>query len=226
MPGRNACLSPAVRRTRVSFVLPLEFLDPIFGAREARGDCSRKGKSKTEEHAISHAPMSEGDAERQMETLYLKYAPDLLAYALRRGVGRSDAEDLVVETFAVCWRRLPEVPGPGLPWLLAVERRLLANQRRSSRRRVALEKRLEETYVQEHLSSDPDPPGDQAARESLLAALASLEERDRELLMLISWEGLSLEEAASLFGCSRPTVTKRLAQAREKLALQLGRSRT
>ena len=38
---------------------------------------------------------------------------------------------MVAETFVVAWRRIAHVPIDGsLPWLYAVARRLLANQRR------------------------------------------------------------------------------------------------
>ena len=150
----------------------------------------------------------------------------MLAYALRRGASRADAEDVVVETFAICWRRSAEVPGPGLPWLLGVARRVLANQRRSRLRRVALTLRISQT---EQIAVDPPPPDsleENSIRDSLLAALNTLKDEERELLMLIGWEGLSQEEAASVLGCSRQTISKRLAKARQKLALQLGRSRT
>ena len=46
----------------------------------------------------------------------------------RRGL----AEDAVAETFAVAWRRVDHLPEPdvALPWLLAIARRVLANQHR------------------------------------------------------------------------------------------------
>ena len=48
----------------------------------------------------------------------------------------------------------------------------------------------------------------------LAAALALLGERDREALLLIAWEGLSVSEAAVVVGCSRAAFAVRLHRAR------------
>ncbi|GAA1773384.1 hypothetical protein GCM10009734_97960 [Nonomuraea bangladeshensis] len=56
-----------------------------------------------------------------------------------------------------------------------------------------------------------------AARQEALAALRSLSEADRELLLLMSWEGLDLRQAAAVVGCSRPTAAMRLHRARRRL---------
>ena len=86
--------------------------------------------------------MDQGEREQRLRELYLAHAQQVLAYALRRGASRADAEDLVIETFLTLWRRLDDLSDPGLPWLLAVARRVLANQRRSASRRVALERKI------------------------------------------------------------------------------------
>ena len=55
----------------------------------------------------------------------------------------------------------------------------------------------------------------------LAAALASLGERDREALLLIAWEELSVSEAAVAVGCSRGAFAVRLHRARRRLSLAL-----
>jgi RNA polymerase sigma-70 factor (ECF subfamily) len=45
---------------------------------------------------------------------------------------------------------------------------------------------------------------------------ARLPERDRELLALLAWADLSLDEVAEVLGCSRPTLRVRLHRARHR----------
>jgi RNA polymerase sigma-70 factor (ECF subfamily) len=52
-------------------------------------------------------------------------------------------------------------------------------------------------------------------------ALAELSERDRELLMLIAWEGLRVGEAAEALGVRSATLSVRLHRARSRLAAAL-----
>jgi DNA-directed RNA polymerase specialized sigma24 family protein len=85
-----------------------------------------------------------GDRER-FERMYRDYADRVHSYAWRRS-DATTADEVVAEVFLVAWRRLDHVPGEPLPWLLAVSRRVLANQRRSSRRAAALQRRLQDAF--------------------------------------------------------------------------------
>jgi DNA-directed RNA polymerase specialized sigma24 family protein len=73
--------------------------------------------------------------------LWEAHAGRVLAYA-RRHVGPDDAHEVVSETFLVAWRRLADVPGTALPWLLVVARNTVANHRRSGYRRALLDGEL------------------------------------------------------------------------------------
>jgi RNA polymerase sigma-70 factor (ECF subfamily) len=138
-------------------------------------------------------------------------------YALRRAP-RDMAQDVVAETFLVAWRRLDDVPADALPWLYGVARRVLANQRRSADRGVALEQRLAIAAV----SVGHGDPGESVGNADLVrAALARLSERDRETLTLVAWHGLSPARAARAAGCTRAAFAVRLHRARARLAAQL-----
>lgn len=150
---------------------------------------------------------SMGDHQR-LERLYRDHADRVHAYAWRRS-DAATADDVVAEVFLVAWRRLDRVPAEPLPWLLAVSRRVLANRRRSNRRAAALQDRLQEVF---------SPPQSCAVDHTVLSALAALGERDRELLLLIAWDGLSQAEAAEVLGIRRPAVATRLHRARQRLA--------
>lgn len=140
-------------------------------------------------------------------------------YALRRAE-RDLAEEVVAETFLTAWRRIDKVPAQPAPWLYGVARRILANKRRAAARGAALAAR-----VGEQMSRDGEPVEDFSARlcrrEDLRAALASLSARDRELLLLVAWEGLDEREVAVVLGCSAATVGVRLHRARRRFARAL-----
>lgn len=61
------------------------------------------------------------------------------------------------------------------------------------------------------------------AGDVLRCALAELNERDREVLLLISWEDLGPAQAAAALECSRATLAVRLHRARRRLAAALQR---
>jgi RNA polymerase sigma-70 factor (ECF subfamily) len=150
---------------------------------------------------------------RQFERTFREHHDAVLAYALRRAGCDADARDVVAETFLVAWRRFDEAPSDSrLPWLYGVARRLLANQRRAATRRSALVDRL---------GSAASPAAAADGDGALLDALARLAAGDREVLLLVAWEGLSAEEAGHVLGCRGATVRMRLHRARGRLAALL-----
>jgi RNA polymerase sigma-70 factor (ECF subfamily) len=58
-------------------------------------------------------------------------------------------------------------------------------------------------------------------RETALAAVAALPERDLEVLALVNWHGLEPRQAAQVMGCSAPALAVRLHRARRRLARAL-----
>lgn len=154
-------------------------------------------------------------AQARFAKLYREEGRAILEYALRRVEDREDAADVVAETFLVAWRRLGEVPlGDGARlWLYGVARLTLANLHRAERRRTRLGRRLAETLRTE-LATHAAPVGEAAA---VLRALGGLGAEDRELLLLVSWEGLSPGDAARVLGITALAARSRLHRARRKL---------
>lgn len=172
--------------------------------------------------------MDRDQREALFESLYSAHSADVLCYALRRRIPYTDAEEAVVETFLVVWRKLHEVPDPALPWLLGVARRVLANQDRSRRRRAALH-----TKIVKDLLERPSPATGEAGPRArpvganrLGEALASLSDPDREMIALVVWQGVTHEAAARILGCSRNAVTKRFLRVCRDLRAQLSTDRT
>jgi RNA polymerase sigma-70 factor, ECF subfamily len=146
----------------------------------------------------------------RFEHVFREHGAAVRAYARRR-IGEAAADDVVSEVFVIAWRRVDALPDDPLPWLYGCARRVLANQRRGARRQEALAVRLAELRG----PGSHDGAGDRA--NTLRSALASLRESDREVLMLIAWEGLDPAHAARALGCSRATLAVRLHRARGRL---------
>jgi RNA polymerase sigma-70 factor, ECF subfamily len=155
------------------------------------------------------------DREAEFRRLFAEHHRHVLAYALRRTEQRADAEDVVAGTFAVAWRRFADAPAEELrlAWLYAIAARVLANQRRSVRRLVALRSRLR---------AQPPPDATEPVElAGVLVALRALRPEEQEILRLAAWEGLSNAELAVSLGCSENAAAIRLHRARKRLTEQL-----
>jgi RNA polymerase sigma-70 factor (ECF subfamily) len=152
--------------------------------------------------------------ERRFEALFKAYVPDIAAYCSWRAASASDAQDAASEVFLTAWRRLEELPAGDAAriWLYATARRVLANQRRSTRRRLALFERLaRETALRASSSSTAD-----SEARLVHDALGRLRDRDREVLLLAEWEGLTPSQIARVLGCQVVTARGRLHRARRR----------
>jgi RNA polymerase sigma-70 factor, ECF subfamily len=154
--------------------------------------------------------LDSSDRSARFEELFRAEYRAVAAYLLRR-TEPDQVDDLVDEVFLVAWRRLEVVPAEARPWLLAVARNVLGTHIRGKRRSRALGLRLELNQVDQVLA------GPAAGPSELLVALAALGEKDREALMLVSWEGLSPTEAARVLGDRPATFRMRLHRARGRL---------
>jgi RNA polymerase sigma factor (sigma-70 family) len=131
---------------------------------------------------------------------------------VHRRVDAAMADDVVAEVFLLAWRRFDDVPPDSLPWLIAIARGVLANQRRGQARRTALHERLT------RISRLSDPGLTTAAELSpVLAACASLSLRDQEVLLLVAWDGLERDQAARALGITSAQFAVRLHRARRRL---------
>lgn len=144
----------------------------------------------------------------RFEAIFDQTYEPVLAYARRRAP--AEADDVVAETYAIAWRRLDDMPRDALPWLYGVARRVLSEERRAGRRRVALLDRIrrEARSFDHHDAPDQQP---------VLEALALLGVQDREAILLVAWEGLSAARAAKAMGCSTVAFRVRLHRARARL---------
>jgi RNA polymerase sigma-70 factor (ECF subfamily) len=175
-----------------------------------------RNKSMRAGHSLGVEARERTPSHRQdFERLYVEHFDRVAAYLLARADSEA-AREALVATFEVAWRRIEEVPRAELPWLLGIARRVIANDRRSRARQIALLERM--TAAAHAENSQPDDP-DLAA--DLADALMDLTPLQREALLLIAWDGLSEREAAKALGCSRVAFAARLHRARSQVRVAL-----
>lgn len=130
----------------------------------------------------------------------------------------------MAKTFAVAWRRWDDVPDPPLPWLIGTARNLLAEDRRALARGQRLHDRLGLLEaVTRHETEDVAQTA--FSRDQALRALAALTEDQREALLLVAWDGLSITEAAEVLELRPGAFRARLHRGRAALEAAQARHR-
>ncbi|HUA45669.1 MAG TPA: RNA polymerase sigma factor [Solirubrobacteraceae bacterium] len=159
------------------------------------------------------------EAEARFRALFEETYPTVTRYARHRGLSGHDLDDLLAATYEVAWRRLEAVPaGEGtLPWLITVAHNHLRNHRRRVVRDRAL---LERLPPPEHVPPPSEPVA--VGWRDIRRALDALSDEDRELVLLVAWDGLSPAQAAGVLGLTPAAARTRLHRARARLADLLG----
>jgi RNA polymerase sigma-70 factor (ECF subfamily) len=154
-----------------------------------------------------------------------RHAPQIHRYLARR-LGGQVADDLMGETFLIAFggraRYDPAFPS-ARPWLYGIATNLVGQRRREEAREYRLRAALGPPADQDcHADRVAERVAAQAMTGRLAGALAVLARRDRDVLLLIAWEGLSYEEVAAALGIPPGTVRSRLNRARRKVRAELG----
>lgn len=155
--------------------------------------------------------------EERLADLYDLWAAKVHAYAMRH-CGVEGADDVVSETFIVAWRRIDVIPTDALPWLLVVARNTIAHRRRSDGRRARLDEALSSTSSPDDQRSTEDIA---TSRLETIEALRHLSAKEREAVLLIAWDGLTVAAAADVAGCRERAFRARLTRARAHLRTAL-----
>jgi RNA polymerase sigma-70 factor (ECF subfamily) len=165
------------------------------------------------------ARVGEHDSEA-FEILYGRYVRPVFSLALRRLGDRGHAEDAVQEAFAAIWRSAstyrPERGAAG-GWLYTVARNAIVDRLR--RNGPAADSELPE------LASAEAGPAQQA-EDSYVSwrvhrALEELPPREREVIELAYWSGMSQSEVAEYLGLPLGTVKTRTRSGLARLADEL-----
>lgn len=153
-------------------------------------------------------------ARSRFEERYRAEAGTVLMFAAHR-VGRVAADDIVADTFAIAWRKLDEIPTPSRAWLLGAARKVIGNYLRSQRRRPTQQLRDTDSALADDLAEGV------AVRRELIDAIARLNLKNREALIMAAWYDLTQKEMAQAMGCSVVAAGVRLHRARKALREEL-----
>jgi RNA polymerase sigma-70 factor (ECF subfamily) len=153
-----------------------------------------------------------------------------------RLVARVDPSDVVQEAIAEAARQMPEYlrerPLPFYPWLrqlawqrlVDLHRRHILAHKRSVMREQQMEMALPDhstMQLADRLAISQSSPSRQLMRKELRQrvrdALSQLNPRDRELLVLVYLEQLSISETGAVLGISQKAVTMRHLRALDRL---------
>jgi len=153
--------------------------------------------------------------------LFHRHSGEVGRYVTRR-VGPGVAEDVVAETFLIAFRRRGAYDGSredARPWLYGIATNVMRRHRRDEVRAL---RALARTGVDPVLvdSFADRVAGRVAAAEisrALAPALARLDAGQRDVLLLVAWADLSIDQVADVLGIARGTARSRLNRARTKI---------
>lgn len=180
-----------------------------------------EGGGAAAEHRLLRQ-VAAGDIRALSRLMELYWRP-LHAYVARTfGRGSDEAEDVVQETFIRAWELEEWDPGKGTvrAFLYRVARNLVLEAVRREEVRSRLDPRVADGLP--HPATPEDRLGERELERALLRALATLPLRRREALVLVRFQGLSLQEAASLMGLGKQTVANHVTMALGDLREHMG----
>jgi RNA polymerase sigma-70 factor (ECF subfamily) len=153
----------------------------------------------------------------EFRSLFDGYFDAITRYCLRR-LPQDMAHDAAANVFVVAWRKIDQMPAgdQALPWLYGVARNEVRSIRRSIRRSLALRAKLngQPRYA------DPGPEAvvvRNAEQAEVVRAFATLRPQDQEVLRLQAYEGLAIDQIATVLGCTPAAAKKRCSRAMRRL---------
>jgi RNA polymerase sigma-70 factor, ECF subfamily len=157
----------------------------------------------------------------QFDALVRATSGDLYRFAYWLSRNEALAQDLVQETYLRAWRAMDELrdTAAAKAWLMTILRREHA---RLYERKALPTEDLDDVVVDDRDARTPEQSGDDAL---LRAAMAKLEPKYRDPLLLQVLGGFSCDEIARELGITAAAVMTQLFRARQKLKLALGGAR-
>lgn len=156
------------------------------------------------------------------EALVRRFQARIYGFALHYMRDREEARDVAQEIFVKVYQHLGSVrDGPTyLPWMLRLARNCCLDRIRSRKARAQDHTvRLEDAGELASMDASPQDSLLEGARRTLLyRALDTLNEANREMVLLKDIQQLKLEEISSLLGLPLGTVKSRSNRARIELA--------
>jgi RNA polymerase sigma factor (sigma-70 family) len=172
--------------------------------------------SGVEETLTAAATELPGEAEAEFEQLYRRSRDDLYAYVAGLLRDRAAAEDVTALAFERAYRRRRSFDpkrGTRRTWLFGIARNAALDELRRHQKRATLAAEPVDTAA-----IAPERSAEVALRRAALrVAIASLMPRERELVALKFFAGLTNSEIAAVIGVSETNAGTRLHRVIEKL---------
>lgn len=203
--------------------MPEKIASPATGGYDGRMDIP----ANAADQALL-ARLSGGDA-TALRALYDVCAGRAMSIAYRVLASRSEAEEVVQETFVQVWRQAASYDasrGGAMAWIATIVRSRALDRLRS---RAASERAVARSEDDPDSQPTAPAPAELAAQRELraqvMAALAALPVEQRSAIELAYYEGLSHSEIAARLGDPLGTVKTRVRLGLAKLASVLGAHR-
>ncbi len=161
-------------------------------------------------------------------TLYRRYIRDVSRSVRRFGVAERHADDVTQDVFLAVHRGLPRFDWsqPLLPWLRTITYRVARDHRKAGKNREELSF-TEGFDPTDNASEDHEGrlTGKRDALKELDAILQTLDDDERELILLCDVDECCVVDVARALGLRDSTVSTRLQRARKRFDTALGRRR-
>jgi RNA polymerase sigma factor (sigma-70 family) len=149
------------------------------------------------------------------EALYRESRDDVYAYTAGLLRDRSAAEEVTSQAFERAWRKRRQLKperGSARAWLFGIARNAALDE---------LRRRSKHAQMPDELPASPASSPDTVERIAVREAMAGLNGRERELVALKYFAGLSNAEIASVIGTSESNAGTKLHRVVEKLRRSL-----
>ena len=180
----------------------------------------RERRSTDVSTAVATATERPDETRLAFEALYRESRDDLFAYVAGLLRDRSAAEEVTSQAFERAWRKRRQIdPGKGSPraWLFGIARNAALDELRRLKRTTRLADDAPPSAEAAPRAAGGDPAEVAVRRTALREAMAGLNGRERELVALKYFAGLSNAEIAKVIGTSESNAGTKLHRAVEKL---------
>lgn len=165
------------------------------------------------------------DDPEQFAVLFRRHSGGIGRYVGRR-LGPDLAQDIVADTFLAAFRQRDRYDAgrtDARPWLYGIAGNLIRRHYRDEVRQLRALERTGVDPVAESFTDQTDArlAADDASR-AVAAAIASLSNEQRDVVLLVTWAELTYDQVAEALGVPEGTVRSRMNRARTRLRTALG----
>jgi RNA polymerase sigma-70 factor (ECF subfamily) len=163
------------------------------------------------------------NAPERFAEVFDRHYDEIRAFAYRR-LGPEHADDIAAEAFARAFAQrtgFDQSHESARPWLFGISSNLIRMNSRTESRRLRAYARSDIETTADFAGAAADRASDEVSATAMLAKVARLGRKDREVLLLHAWADLTSAEIGEALGIPGATVRTRLARARKKLAASM-----